>query len=57
MFSDIIIILVLILLLGGAIWYMRKEKKKGVTCIGCPDADTCAKRRAGKACQSMSPEE
>ena len=52
MVSDVIIILVLIVLLGGAIWYMRKEKKKGVTRIGCPDADTCAKRRAGETCQS-----
>ena len=50
MFSDIIIIFVLVVILGTALWYMRKEKKKGVTCIGCPDADICAKRRAGEAC-------
>lgn len=54
--TDISIILVLALILGGALWYMRKEKKKGVTCIGCPDAGTCAKRRAGEACQSANSE-
>ena len=44
MTSDIIIILVLAVLLGGAIWYMRKEKNKCVTCIGCPYAATCASK-------------
>lgn len=54
--TDIIIILVLAVILGGALWYMKKEKDKGVTCIGCPDAGTCAKRRAGEACQSANSE-
>lgn len=50
--TDVIIILVLVVILGGALWYMGKEKKKGkgVTCIGCPDADVCAKRRNGETC-------
>ena len=52
MFSDIIIIVVLAVILGGALAYMKKEKKKGVKCIGCPDAGTCAKRQAGEACSS-----
>lgn len=50
MTTDIIIILVLALILGGALLYMKKEKQKGVTCIGCPDAGVCAKRRNGEAC-------
>lgn len=44
MISDVIIIVVLALILGGALWYMKKEKKKGVACIGCPDAGTCKKK-------------
>ena len=48
--TDFIIILILALLLGGALFYMKKEKKKGVNCIGCPDADTCAKRKNGNPC-------
>lgn len=47
---DLIIIFILIFILGGALYYMKKEKEKGVTCIGCPDADVCAKRKAGEAC-------
>ena len=48
--TDIIIIIVLVFILGGALLYMKKEKDKGVTCIGCPDAEVCAKRRNGEAC-------
>lgn len=51
--TDFVIIIILALLLGGALWYMRKEKKKGVKCIGCPDAGNCAKRMAGESCQSI----
>ena len=50
--TDFIIILVLIVILGGALLYMKKEKDKGVTCMGCPDAGACAKRKAGEACTS-----
>lgn len=48
--TDIIIIVVLAAILGAALLYMKKEKEKGVTCIGCPDAEVCAKRRNGEAC-------
>jgi len=44
MISDVIIIVVLAVILGGALWYMKKEKNKGVNCIGCPDAGTCKKK-------------
>lgn len=54
--TDFVIILVLILILGSALLYMKKEKKKGVTCIGCPDADVCAKRRNGEGCNSANNE-
>ncbi len=50
--TDVIIIIVLILILGGALYYMKKEKTKGVVCIGCPDAETCAKRRNGESCST-----
>ena len=42
---DIIIILVLFLCVGGALWYIRKEKKRGVKCIGCPAAGTCPSQK------------
>ncbi len=50
--TDFIIIIVLAVILGGALYYMKKEKAKGVTCIGCPDADICAKRRNGETCEN-----
>ena len=49
--TDIIIILVLMLWIGGAIAYIRKKKKQGVKCVGCPYAESCAKRTAG-ACSA-----
>lgn len=51
--ADVVIVIILAVILGSAIFYMKKEKAKGVTCIGCPDADVCAKRNAGNTCQSM----
>ena len=50
--TDLVIILLLVFILGAAITYMKKEKKRGVTCIGCPDADVCAKKRNGESCNS-----
>ena len=50
MFADVIIVVILAVLLGGACFYMKKEKAKGAACIGCPDAGTCAKRRANETC-------
>ena len=39
---DIIIIAVILLILGGAVFYIRKAKKKGVTCVGCPNGANCS---------------
>ena len=44
MISDVIIIVVLVVILGGALLYMKKQKNKGVHCIGCPDAGACKKK-------------
>lgn len=39
--TDLILVLVLVTIVGGAIAYIRKEKKRGVRCVGCPDGGTC----------------
>lgn len=52
MTTDIIIVVVLALILGAALLYIRKEKNRGVKCVGCPDAEVCAKRQRGEACGS-----
>ncbi len=38
---DFIILGILVIIVGAAILYIRKEKKKGVRCIGCPAAGNC----------------
>ncbi len=44
---DFIVMLIIALLVVAAIVYIRNQKKKGVTCIGCPHAGTCAKKSQG----------
>ena len=34
--------LIVVVCIGAAITYIIKAKKKGVRCIGCPSAGTCA---------------
>lgn len=41
--ADIIVVLILALLIGGAIVFICKSKKKGVNCMGCSHAGSCAK--------------
>ena len=41
-FVDYLIIAVIVLILGSAIVYIRKAKKSGKKCIGCPDSGTCS---------------
>lgn len=45
--QNFLILTVVVLILGSAILYIRKEKKKGVKCIGCPDAATCSGNCSG----------
>ena len=44
---DFIVMLIIALAVAAAMLYIRIQKKKGVTCIGCPHAGTCAKKREG----------
>lgn len=36
-----VILLVVAAIVGGAVFYIRREKKRGVKCVGCPYAKTC----------------
>lgn len=38
---------IIVLIVFAAIRYIRNEKKRGVTCIGCPHAAECAKKKQG----------
>ena len=37
----------ILVIFGAAVIYIYKEKKRGVTCIGCPNAAACAASRGG----------
>lgn len=39
--ADIIIVVVVAVIVGSAIAYIRKEKKRGVRCVGCSDSGSC----------------
>ena len=43
--TDIIVGLLVAVIVGAALLYIRKEKKKGAVCIGCPNAGSCGKSK------------
>lgn len=47
--ENFIVIGILLILVGAAVLYIRKEKKKGKSCIGCPSAGCCSKKGCGNA--------
>ena len=47
MIVDFIVMLIIALAFVAAVVYIRNQMKKGVTCIGCPHAGTCAKKAQG----------
>ena len=40
--ADFLIVGAVAIILFLAVCYIRKQKKKGVPCIGCPDAGSCS---------------
>jgi len=40
--ANIIVGIIVLAIVGAAAFYIIKEKKKGVKCIGCPDGATCS---------------
>ncbi len=42
--TDIIVILTLAAVIGAICFYLYRQKKKGVKCIGCPYAGECSGR-------------
>ena len=40
--ENFIVIAILVLIIGCATAYIVKEKKKGIKCIGCPNAKMCS---------------
>ena len=45
--TDFIVLTVIALIITAAVLYIRKAKKSGAKCIGCPDSRTCGGNCAG----------
>lgn len=41
--ENIILILVIFVILGAAVLNLRREKKRGKACVGCPYGGCCGK--------------
>lgn len=50
--TDFIVMAIVLAIVGGAAFYIYREKKKGVRCVGCSRAGECAKRAQGLSCDS-----
>ena len=44
---DLLLIAIIGGIVGLAVWFIVRSKKKGVQCIGCPDAKNCASKGCG----------
>ena len=40
--ANVIVIAVVAAIIGGALWYIRREKRRGKKCVGCPYANQCS---------------
>ena len=47
--TDFIITAVIVVILGAAIIYIRKVKKSGKKCIGCPGGCSCSGKTEGNS--------
>lgn len=45
--ANLVVGSIVAVVIGAAIAYIVKEKKRGVTCIGCPNAQVCASKHGG----------
>ena len=48
--NNLILIAILVAVIGAAAVYVYRAKKRGVKCIGCPNAGKCGGCSAGAAC-------
>lgn len=43
--TDFIIVVVLLVIIGAALIYIRRAKKSGAKCIGCPSGCSCSGKK------------
>lgn len=46
--KDVLLIFLLLCIAAAIVFYLIREKKRGVQCVGCPYARECAKTHAAK---------
>ena len=52
--ENLIVTGILLVLVGAACFYIRKEKKKGTRCIGCPSAGCCSAKCGANITESCN---
>lgn len=48
--ADLFVIGIILLIVGAAAAYIRRAKKSGVKCIGCPSAGKCSGEKGYIVC-------
>ena len=48
--GEVISVVLIFLIIFSVITYIVKAKRKGVKCIGCPDAKTCSTKNLKELC-------
>ena len=52
--ADFLVIVLILGILGSVALFLRKQKKKGVKCVGCPASGSCAAGGCGSKCPGCS---
>lgn len=47
--ADFIVAAIVLIMIAAAVVYMRKAKKSGVKCIGCPSGGECSRKHSGNS--------
>jgi hypothetical protein len=50
--EDYIIIAIVLAIVGAVSLYIRRQKKKGSKCIGCPYGAACEAKAKGRGCSN-----
>ena len=48
--GEVISIILIALIISSVIIYIVRAKRKGIKCIGCPDAKTCSTKNLKELC-------
>ncbi len=53
---DMIVAAVILAVVGVSVWYIRKTRKAGKKCIGCPDSCACSGGNCSGGCTGCKEE-